>query len=89
MTDRSEFLEAARSQAFTVDSSESADFGRQLIHCRGRFTGADWDLDAVLAEIESAADVAWSESFSGHDLAVTTPKGQPWRFQVSKPSMTE
>ncbi|WP_306358727.1 MULTISPECIES: hypothetical protein [unclassified Nocardia] len=56
-TDRTEFLDAARAQAFTVTDPESADYGRSLVHSmRGSF-GADWDLDGVIAAIESADTV--------------------------------
>lgn len=91
MTDRSQFIAAAEAAAHTVDDPESSDHGRILIHCRGSFTGADWDLDAVIAEIEHADEVWWdTDSFSslvfGHQLKCQTGE-QVWSFAVKQPEV--
>lgn len=90
MSDRTEFIDAAKAQAWTVADPESQDHGRTLVHCRGGFTGADWDLDSVIETIESAQSVEWdTDSFSGkvfgHQLAVLTVDGMAWRFDVRAP----
>lgn len=79
MTDRAEFIDAARDQAFTDPE------GRQIIHCWGSFTGADWDLDGVIAEIDGARDVRWIVPGDGHELAVLAADDRIWRFAVTRP----
>jgi hypothetical protein len=74
MTDRTEYTDAVREQAFTDPH------GRRIVHCRGRMTGADWDAEEVVRVIENAEEVQWVEG-GGHDLAVLEGK-MIWRFQV-------
>lgn len=76
--DRTEFIEAARAQAFGDE---------QIIHCLGGFTGADWDLAGVIATIERATDVQWIDDWADHDLAVLDDN-RIWRFAVQRPSPT-
>lgn len=64
--------------------------GRRLIHCRGGFTGADWDEEAVLAAIDAAEKVKWMPGGSlGHDLAIRETDGTIWRFEVKAPQASE
>ena len=64
------------------------DHGRVILHCMGSFTGADWDLDAVLADIDAAKRVLFDPNdFAGHCLITDHgyyPDGRrkAWRFQV-------
>lgn len=90
MSNRQEFIDACRAQAWEVDDIESSDYGRKLISCRGSFTRADWDLDAVEAEILAADTVQWDrESFGavafGAQLQVLSA-GSGWRFEVKAPA---
>jgi hypothetical protein len=48
------------------------------------FTGADWDVEDVVREIEKAADVKWIGHLLGHDLAVLTAEGNVRCFQVTR-----
>lgn len=91
MTDRSEFIEAAKAQAFTMTDPESSEHGRTLIHCQGSVCGADWDLDGVLSAIESADLVRWNtQSFAGavlgHQLEVREGDRR-WAFAVRRPEV--
>ncbi len=65
-------------QAWRTDS------GRRVIHCFGRFTGADWDLAGVVREITHARTIRW-HSWLGHDLDVLAQDGRRWRFEVAHP----
>lgn len=77
---RREFIEAAKAAAFTCED------GRQIIHCIGRICGADWDLDDVVREIETADAVQWGDHIIGHDLMVK--KGRfLWSFGVKRPEV--
>lgn len=87
--DRTQFLNAARESAWTVDNPDSPDHGRALIHSRGSFVGADWDLSAVLGEISGADEVWWDvdgslSAIMGHQLACRTGD-RVLRFEVRKP----
>lgn len=55
-----------------------------IVHCRGRITGADWDVDGVIATLRSARNIEWVAG-GGHDLQVTEPDGRVWRFQIPRP----
>jgi hypothetical protein len=79
MPDRTEYIDAVREQAFTVDD------GSRIVHCFvGAFIGADWDVEDVVREIEKAADVKWIGHLLGHDLAVLTAEGNVRCFQVTR-----
>lgn len=69
--------EAVR-QAWTEES------GRRIIHCVGRFTGADWDLGSVVQQISQARDVRWFPQRS-HSLGVKTVANSFWHFDVQVP----
>jgi hypothetical protein len=68
--------------------------GRVILHCMGGFMGADWDLAAVLADIDKATRVLFDpDSFMGHCLITDHgryPDGRPkaWRFQVPADAFT-
>lgn len=68
------------------DGEGSVPGGRQLIHSRAGGFGADWDLDAALAAIDSAEAVQWQRSIFGHALAVTTRDGRVISFAVQRPA---
>lgn len=75
---RQVFMDAARAAAFKTEE------GRTIVHCLAGWIGADWDLDAVLREIESADDVRWERGPMGHDLMART--GRRYRqFHVKQP----
>jgi hypothetical protein len=95
MTDRTEFIDAVRAQAWddgeecpTCQGGGKVYPGRRIVHCQSGFIGADWDEDAVIAEIEKAKVVQWGGGFMGHDLAVLTGDGKVWRFAVTWPKET-
>lgn len=78
MTDKASFIAAAQAAAFETEDN------RTIIHCFGGGMGCDWDLDAVLREIEGADHVEWVNGFAGHDLLTQT--GMRRRaFAVSRP----
>jgi hypothetical protein len=81
--------EAVRAGAFTI-AEDYEDAGRVIVHCLSGFIGADWDLEAVLTEIDNAEEVAWTQHLLGHDLAVlSAPRdGQRmlYHFDVKQPS---
>jgi len=83
---RQEFKDAVIAQAFTVTDSEMSDYGRTLVHSCADFFGADWDLAAVLAGIDAAAEVRWERgSWLRHDLVIVEPDGRHVRFDVKAP----
>lgn len=73
---------ALRRAAFTIGDGDEA--GRVIVHCRMRFTGADWGLDGALELLPTARDIAWLGSFDGHDLAVLAEDGTKYRFQANQ-----
>jgi hypothetical protein len=90
---RQEFIDAVRAQAWdegetcpTCKGEGRVRPGRRVVHCRGSFTGADWDEAAVVEAIEKARDVSWLAAGIGdHNLHVLTTDGKVWRFQVQPP----
>jgi hypothetical protein len=64
--------------------------GRRVIHSIWGGLGADWDLEAVLHEIDRAARVEWAED-QHHALAVYSrgPGGPPILFAVWPPEADE
>jgi hypothetical protein len=91
MTDRAEFVDAVHAQAWddgkecpTCEGRGKVYPGRRLVHCMGGFTGADWDEDVVVDEIEAAREVKWMPDLMGHDLAVLAADGKVWRFAVTQ-----
>ena len=78
-------------QAFKCTDKELTDsYGRELIHVRGSFTGADWDLETVLKMLDDAEAVHWVDDFFGHHLEVVgTARGgsgpRRWRLQIKPP----
>jgi hypothetical protein len=88
-SDRSAFIEAAKSAAFTITADQSDDesqHGRQIIHSfAGGFLGADWDLAGVVDAIERAQQVEFGPDLLGHHLRVITHDGRLVRFEVPLP----
>lgn len=86
--DRSEFIDAAKDQAFTT-SDDTDDPGREIIHAHIGALGADWDLAAVIDAINNATFVGWTDSFAAyilqHHLEVRTRDGSTVLFQVNPP----
>lgn len=80
MEDRQEFIDAAKEQAFTYE-------GEGIIHSQAGIFGADWKLDSVVRNIESAVKVSWDgQSFTGHQLVTEGSDGCIIHFAVQKPS---
>ena len=83
---RQEFNAAATAQAFTVTDPEMSDYGRTLVHSFAGSFGADWDLSAVLAEIDLASEFHWErDSWIRHQLAIVEPGGRRVWFDVKAP----
>jgi hypothetical protein len=82
--DKATAAEALRKAAFRVTDLDSQDYGRQLVHCLIGTMGADWDLDAALADLAKASEVAWVDGLAGHDLAVLVG-GRLRNFNVRRP----
>jgi len=84
---RAEAKNAVRLAAFITPG------GRQIVHRRGRVTGADVDLDEVLRDLDAAQEVTWGDDFMGYELAYVDAEGMAWRLAVRRPldsdSMTE
>lgn len=81
-----EAVERLTTAAFEVTDQESSDFGRKIVHCfAGGFLGADWDLDAAIAAVREAQDIAWTDDLLKHDLVVLTNDGRVRRFNVQRP----
>lgn len=72
--------------------SGRAEGGRKRIHSVLGGIGADWDLDEVLAAIDSAVEVRWGDGFMDHDLLVVVPNDGlagrylVYAFQVPSPT---
>ncbi len=87
MTARQEFKDAATAQAFTVTDPEMSDYGRTLLHSFAGPFGADWDLTAVHAAIDAAADVRWKpDHVLAHQLLVIDQDGRRVYFDVKAPA---
>lgn len=78
MATRQEFITALRAAATTLDD------GRRVVHRMGSFTGADYDLDAAIADVRAAQDVQWVQDIFDHDLAVLIDD-RIWRFNATRP----
>ena len=55
-----------------------------IVHSQGSFIGADWDLDGVIAAVQTGTRIAWGDGI-GHDLAVKLDDGRWMTFQVPHP----
>ena len=87
MTARQEFKDAATAQAFTVTDREMSDYRRTLVHSFAGPFGADWDLTAVHAAIDAAAEVHWEQDpWIGHQLAIVELGGRRVYFDVKAPA---
>lgn len=60
--------------------------GRRVVHCLGKFTGADWNLSAVVREITQAKEIRWGGGPIGHNLEVLATDGLVWRFNIIAPA---
>lgn len=61
--------------------------GVERIHTRSRHgIGADWDLDAAVAFIESAERCGWMVRAIGHDLLVVGPNDYLISFEAKQPA---
>lgn len=68
-------------------ASGETEHGRVILHCKGSFTGADWDLDDVLVKIDQSRACAFMpDDVFGHCLYVQMPaengRYRTWKFQV-------
>lgn len=82
---KTEAAAALREHAFRVTDLDSDDYGRQIIHCVGSFSGADWDLDDAIRVVSKAKAVAWEDHWLGHNLGVMDNDGCVWHFAVPLP----
>lgn len=81
-----EAVAALTQGAFTITADESTrKAGDRIVHARGKFTGADWDLAEAIEFVREAEQVGWSpDRFMRHDLLAVGPNGQ-YRFDIRKP----
>lgn len=82
-----EAVAALTEGAFTLTEDESSrKAGDRIVHARGSFTGADWDLAEAIEFVQAAGKVGWvPDTFLGHDLLAVSPQGARYRFDIRQP----
>lgn len=81
---KEEAAEAATNAAFHITDTESSEYGRKIIHCFIGFIGADWNLEAVLEDLNKADEITWTDHWMGHDLTIRVDN-QVHHFGVTRP----
>lgn len=83
------FEEAKAALTAAVFTDTEGDEPRQIVHRRGRFTGADCPLDEAIADCARSSSIAWiTDDVFRHDLAVAVDdagEGMTWYFDVQRP----
>lgn len=81
----------AEATAAAIAQASTDEDGRTTVHSvsigSSIMLGADWDLEALVTEINKAVELVWFDDFMGHDLAMRSAGGQFYKFEVKRPAV--
>lgn len=77
-----EKVEKEALKRYVTEAASVNQVGDKVVHVLGSFIGADWSLEAALSAIDEATHIEWAPNTLDHNLAVRSPNGMLWRFNV-------